>query len=102
MSLDTETLSNRTFEATSNRVAGHLHILLITTGSVASVKAPSIIEGLLEVTRDDITTESAQVHSVNALGLHSIRMYAFRSSLLNCPLHSSIAMLSNRSMLMRE
>src|SRR5258708_3125962 len=58
--VDTETLSNtakRTFEATSNRVAGHLHVLLITTGSVASVKAPLIVEGLLEVTRDDITTE---------------------------------------------
>lgn len=27
----------------------HLHILLITTGSVASVKAPLIVQGLLEV-----------------------------------------------------
>ncbi|KAF8333074.1 flavoprotein [Cantharellus anzutake] len=41
-------LTKRTFEAASNRVAGCLHVLLITTGSVASVKAPLIVEGLLQ------------------------------------------------------
>jgi len=38
----------RIFEAVSARVAGHLHIVLITTGSVASVKAPLIVSALLE------------------------------------------------------
>lgn len=38
-----------TFVAEANRVAGCFHIVLITTGSVASVKAPLIVSRLLQV-----------------------------------------------------
>jgi phosphopantothenoylcysteine decarboxylase len=41
----------RTFVAENNRTAGHLHVLLITTGSVASVKAPLIVAELLQVSQ---------------------------------------------------
>ena len=37
------------FTASSRRISGHTHVLLITTGSVASVKAPLIVEELLSV-----------------------------------------------------
>ncbi|KAG8907899.1 hypothetical protein FRB99_001759 [Tulasnella sp. 403] len=36
------------FEAASSRVEGSLHVLLITTGSVASIKAPFIVAELLK------------------------------------------------------
>lgn len=42
-----------TFKASSNRRPGYLHVLLITTGSVASVKAPLIVEELLHVRQHD-------------------------------------------------
>ncbi|ETW81354.1 hypothetical protein HETIRDRAFT_417507 [Heterobasidion irregulare TC 32-1] len=35
------------FTASSRRISGHTHVLLITTGSVASVKAPLIVKELL-------------------------------------------------------
>ena len=37
------------FVAESERLEGHTHVLLITTGSVASVKAPLIVSELLRV-----------------------------------------------------
>ncbi|KAG9051655.1 hypothetical protein FS837_000043 [Tulasnella sp. UAMH 9824] len=37
------------FKAAESRVPGSIHVLLITTGSVASIKAPLIAEKLLEV-----------------------------------------------------
>lgn len=37
------------FIAEQERVEGFTHVLLITTGSVASVKAPLIVEELLKV-----------------------------------------------------
>ena len=40
---------SRQFIAASERAVGHVHVLLITTGSVASVKAPLIVSELLKV-----------------------------------------------------
>jgi len=37
------------FEASSFKKSGYLHVLLITTGSVASIKAPLIVGELLQV-----------------------------------------------------
>ena len=37
------------FTAADNRKAGYTHVLLITTGSVASIKAPLIVAELLKV-----------------------------------------------------
>ena len=37
------------FTAAANKREGHTHVLLITTGSVASIKAPLIVEELLKV-----------------------------------------------------
>lgn len=37
------------FVASTNRIPGCTHVLLITTGSVASIKAPQIVHELLEV-----------------------------------------------------
>lgn len=37
------------FVAESERSPNHTHVLLITTGSVASIKAPLIVEELLKV-----------------------------------------------------
>ena len=37
------------FTAADNRREGHTHVLLITTGSVASIKAPLIVKELLQV-----------------------------------------------------
>jgi phosphopantothenoylcysteine decarboxylase len=39
----------RHFTAAANRREGHTHVLLITTGSVASIKAPLIVEEFLKV-----------------------------------------------------
>jgi len=39
------------FEASASRLADHLHILLIATGSVASVKVPLIVQELLSYQR---------------------------------------------------
>jgi len=39
------------FEAISSRLPDHLHVVLITTGSVASIKAPLIVEELLSFNR---------------------------------------------------
>lgn len=39
----------RTFVADNERIPGCTHVLLITTGSVASVKVPLIVEELLTV-----------------------------------------------------
>ncbi|KAF8322586.1 flavoprotein [Clavulina sp. PMI_390] len=44
----TATTPPRVFQAESNRVAGNLHVLLVTTGSVASIKAPLIVPELLK------------------------------------------------------
>lgn len=38
-----------TFTAADNRSPNHLHIVLIATGSVASIKIPLIVEELLKV-----------------------------------------------------
>lgn len=38
----------KTFIAAENRLEGHTHVLLITTGSVASIKAPLIVGELLK------------------------------------------------------
>lgn len=42
-------VSIRHFVAGAERVPGCTHVILITTGSVASVKAPQIVHELLEV-----------------------------------------------------
>lgn len=42
-------MSLQHFEASSSRKPDHLHILLITSGSVASIKAPLIVQELLTV-----------------------------------------------------
>jgi hypothetical protein len=42
-------MSSRTFIAQNERAEGYTHVLLITTGSVASVKAPLIVNALLQV-----------------------------------------------------
>ena len=39
----------RKFVADDERKAGHTHVILITTGSVASIKAPLIVSELLTV-----------------------------------------------------
>lgn len=39
----------KNFTAAENRCEGHIHVLLITTGSVASIKAPLIVRELLKV-----------------------------------------------------
>ena len=41
--------SKRAFVAQNEREEGFTHVLLITTGSVASVKAPLIVKQLLQV-----------------------------------------------------
>jgi phosphopantothenoylcysteine decarboxylase len=42
-------MSHRQFVAKNERLDGYTHVLLITTGSVASVKAPRIVSALLQV-----------------------------------------------------
>jgi len=42
------TQHSKQFEAAQHRSYGHLHVLLVTTGSVASVKAPLIVGELLK------------------------------------------------------
>ena len=42
-------LTRSHFTAADNRKAGYTHVLLITTGSVASIKAPLIVAELLKV-----------------------------------------------------
>jgi phosphopantothenoylcysteine synthetase/decarboxylase len=42
-------MMNPPFVAENERVDGYTHVLLITTGSVASVKAPLIVSELLKV-----------------------------------------------------
>lgn len=39
------------FVAETERVPGYTHVLLITTGSVASIKAPLIVKELLSVSQ---------------------------------------------------
>ncbi|KAG8842117.1 hypothetical protein FRB96_006235 [Tulasnella sp. 330] len=46
--MDSAVRPAQSFVATSSRRSGHLHVLLITTGSVASVKAPLIVGELLK------------------------------------------------------
>jgi len=41
--------SVRHFVAGAERISGYTHVILITTGSVASIKAPQIVHELLEV-----------------------------------------------------
>ncbi|TDL27438.1 flavo protein [Rickenella mellea] len=64
-----------TFKSSSNRRTGHLHVLLITTGSVASVKAPLIVEELLhhanicvEVVATKPSLEFYDQHAIEKLG----------------------------------
>jgi phosphopantothenoylcysteine decarboxylase len=42
-------MSRRQFNAEKERSAGYTHVVFITTGSVASVKAPLIVSTLLQV-----------------------------------------------------
>src|SRR6266850_5563315 len=56
----------RHFTAAANKREGHTHVLLITTGSVASVKAPLIVEELLKVPYSfapHASVRSAPVHA---------------------------------------
>jgi phosphopantothenoylcysteine decarboxylase len=46
------------FVAEKERTPGHIHVLLITTGSVASIKAPLIISELLSVRPPAICSRS--------------------------------------------
>jgi phosphopantothenoylcysteine synthetase/decarboxylase len=46
------------FEAAAHKKIGYFHVLLITTGSVASIKAPSIVRELLKVWKIDVTSIS--------------------------------------------
>jgi len=41
----------RHFVASAERILGYTHVILIITGSVASIKAPQIVHELLEVRR---------------------------------------------------
>ena len=41
--------SMRHFIASAERILGYTHVILITTGGVASIKAPQIVHELLEV-----------------------------------------------------
>jgi hypothetical protein len=43
------TMTRPPFIAENERSVGHTHVLLITTGSVASIKAPLIVSELLKV-----------------------------------------------------
>ncbi|KAJ4485587.1 flavoprotein [Lentinula aciculospora] len=49
-----------TFLAEQERTEGYTHILLITTGSVASVKAPSIVEELLKHDKTKVEVVATQ------------------------------------------
>jgi hypothetical protein len=42
-------VADTTFVANTARRADHTHVLLVTTGSVASIKAPLIVRELLSV-----------------------------------------------------
>lgn len=46
-----QTISSMTkqFEASTSRIEGNTHVLIITTGSVASIKLPLIVEELAKV-----------------------------------------------------
>ncbi|KAL9710933.1 hypothetical protein Ac2012v2_005473 [Leucoagaricus gongylophorus] len=48
------------FVASTNRIPGCTHVLLITTGSVASIKAPQIVHELLEYENVKIEVVSTQ------------------------------------------
>ena len=48
----------RHFTAAANKCEGHIHVLLVTTGSVASVKAPLIVEELLKVRLTHLTVDA--------------------------------------------
>jgi len=52
--------ARRIFDAASNRAAGYLHVLLITTGSVASVKAPLIVPELLKYSNVRVQVASSK------------------------------------------
>lgn len=45
---------SRKFIAAENRTEGYVHIVLISTGSVASVKVPFIVDELLKVSNPEI------------------------------------------------
>ena len=49
------------FTAAANKREGHTHVLLLTTGSVASIKAPLIVDELLKVRKH--TTQQIPAHS---------------------------------------
>ena len=42
-------MAERRFVAEQERQSGYTHVVLITTGSVASIKAPLIVKELLQV-----------------------------------------------------
>ncbi|CAG7847489.1 SubName: Full=Related to SIS2 protein (Cycle-specific gene control) {ECO:0000313/EMBL:CCA75377.1} [Serendipita indica DSM 11827] len=57
-------MSTESFTAVANRTPGHVHIVLIATGSVASVKIPLIVKELLQHKRVKIqvvATKASQV-----------------------------------------
>jgi hypothetical protein len=59
------------FTAAANKREGHTHVLLITTGSVASIKAPLIVEELLKVSSSKLNARklppAAQLNSFPSL-----------------------------------
>ncbi|KAI0299004.1 flavoprotein [Multifurca ochricompacta] len=65
-------MTTRHFTAAVNRLEGHTHVLLITTGSVASIKAPLIVEELLKYKNVSVTV-AATKPSLTFFRLEDIR-----------------------------
>lgn len=67
------------FTASSRRISGHTHVLLITTGSVASVKAPLIVEELLSYRNVSIqlvaTTPSLTFFNPKSVREHGVSVW---------------------------
>ena len=55
------------FTSAANKREGHTHVLLITTGSVASIKAPLIVEELLKVSKQTAQTPPRSIHFTSLL-----------------------------------
>lgn len=53
---------SRKFVAEDERTPGNTHVLLITTGSVASIKAPLIVAELLAVSQESYDTCNSCLH----------------------------------------
>jgi phosphopantothenoylcysteine decarboxylase len=59
-------MANCQFIAEKERLLDHHHVLLITTGSVASIKAPLIVTELLQVCPSSWSHTNARAHDAHA------------------------------------